>query len=277
MTMNLFQTKGRLIIYFLLILSAILLASYVFALRRADCAPYCSPVIAVTNYQHFSELLKNIVKNLLVTQLKTHVSQKLSFSYRTGNFMGFTNNNLIHTTDFPSMITTIIGEGLKSQTDFVQSGMSVANFTNMINNAALTVLNDELRQYGINKKDITEAVNNYQKALNSNFIVATYSGQVNEYRSMVSEFLPAASNLTTQMTGLSGKIDVASSIRSAQKDVISTTRETLSECVAHTRDGLNILANIARLTIGDSVNVDFTAANSKYLKERLQENNIPQR
>ncbi len=104
--------------------------------------------------------------------------------------MGFTNNNLIHTTDFPSMITTIIGEGLKSQTDFVQSGMSVANFTNMINNAALTVLNNELRQYGINKKDITEAVNNYQKALNSNFIVATYSGQVNEYRSMVSEFLP---------------------------------------------------------------------------------------
>jgi hypothetical protein len=30
------------------------------------------------------------------------------------------------------------------------------------------------------------------------------------------------------------------------------------------------LANIARLTIGDSVNVNFAAANSKYLKERLR-------
>ncbi|MBP1749530.1 MAG: hypothetical protein H6Q52_2069 [Deltaproteobacteria bacterium] len=240
-----------------------------FTLRRADCAPYCSPVVEVMNYQQFSELLKNIVKNLLITQLKANVSEKLSFSYRPGNFMSFTKGGLVTTTNFSSMVSGIVAEGLKCQADFVNSEMSITSFANTINNAALTILSHELKQYGIDKKEITTVLSNYRKALNCDSIVGTYSGQVREYQSMVSEFLPVASNLMTQMTGLSGKIDIASSMRSKQKDVISNTRETLSECAVHTRDGLKILADIANLTIGDSMNVNFTTANAEYLKVRL--------
>ena len=205
----------------------------------------------------------------MIAQLKANLSQKLSFSYKPGNFISFANESLVGATNFPHMISSIVDQGLRSQTDFVNSEMNVGSFTNTINNAALAILNDELKRHGIDKKEIAPVLTNYQRALNSESIVGTYSSQVNEYQSMVSQFLPVASNLMTQTTGLSGKTDVASSMRLPQKDIIMNTRETLGECAAHTRDGLKILGNIANLTIGDTVNVNFTAANGSYLKVRL--------
>lgn len=267
--MNPFRTKKGLAIGLFLILSLVFVAIFAVSFRRADGAVTCLPIIAVTNYQQFSALLKHVARNLLITQLKANVSREFSLSYKPGNFTGLINGNLSHATDFSPVVSGIVGEGLKSQSLFVNSKMNVANFTTTINKAVLAVLNDALQRYRIDRKNIIPVLNNYQKALNSDSIVGTYSGPVNEYRSMASDLLPVMSNLMTQMTGLSGKIDVASSIGSKQRDVINTTRAALGECITHTRDGLKLLANIAGQAIGDSVNVDFAAANTKYLKESL--------
>jgi hypothetical protein len=240
---------------------------YGWIVRRANCAVYCSPVILVTNYSQFSDLLQNLVKNLMVGQLKANLSQKLSISYKPGNFMGF--SDLADINDFSSMISDVVGEGLRSQIGFVNGEMSLANFTGSLNSAAMATLQHELRQKGFDTNDITAVIKNYQRVLASTGFVGTYSGQVNEYRSMVSGFLPVASNLITQMAGLSGKIDVASSISAQQKDVTGNTREVLSECAAHTCDGLHVLGNIGNTSIGDTVGTQFTAANSKYLKTTL--------
>lgn len=252
-----------------LLLSVLFFAIVNCITRKADCTPYCSPVIAVTNYQQFSELLKNITKNFMIAQLKANLSQKLSFSYKPGNFISSADESLAGTTNFPYLISGIVNQGLKAQTNFVSAEMNAANFTNTINNAALTVLNNELKRHGIAQKEIAAVLTNYQRVLNSESIVGTYSSQVSEYQTMVSQFLPVSSNLMTQMTGLSGKMDVASSMRFPEKDMTVNTRETLDECMAHTRDGLKILGNIANLTVGDSVNSNFTAANGSYLKVRL--------
>ena len=266
--MNRFRTKRPLAVCVVSFISiSILLMFYGWIVRRANCAMYCSPVILVTNYSQFSDLLQNLVKNLMIGQLKANLSQKLSISYKPGNFMGF--GDLAGINDFSSMISDVVSEGLRSQIGFVNTDMSLASFTGSLNNAAMTALQNELRQKGFDRNDITAVLKNYQRHLASAGLVGTYSGQVNEYRSMVSGFLPVASNLITQMAGLSGKIDVASSISAQQKDVTGNTREALSECTAHTRDGLYVLGNIGNASIGDAVGTQFIAANSKYLKTML--------
>jgi hypothetical protein len=241
--------------------------SYGWIIRRANCAPYCSPVISVINYSQFSDLLQNLVKNLMVGQLKANLSQKLSISYKPGTFTGF--SDLAGINDFSTVISNVVREGLSSQIAFVNADMSLANFTGSLNGAAMATLQNELRQKGLYANDISAILKNYQRVLTSPGLVGTYSGQVNEYRSMVSGFLPVASNLITQMAGLSGKIDVASSIPAKQKDMTGSTREALSECVAHTRDGLYVLGNIGNASIGDTVGTQFAVTNGKYLKTML--------
>jgi len=261
--------KKKRIMFCAFLLGTVFLVILGLVYRRVDGAPRCTPVIAVQNYGQFSQLFQNIVKNHLIMELKAVAAKEFSLSYKPGNFTDSINNDLAYTTDFLSATGAIINEGLMAQNYFVSSGMGPANFTNMINKAALTALNDELRQLRIDTKDLSAMLNTYEKILNSADITGTYSGAVNEYRSMVSDFLPVLSNVMAQMTGLSGKIDVASSLGSNRKDVLAITRETLGECGVYTRDGLKVLGNIASQTIGDSVSADFAAANSKYLNQKL--------
>ncbi len=267
--MNELRTKKRLFACIFLLLSGALFVFFGVAARRAQCAVYCSPVIAVTNYQQFSELLKNLVKNFLIAQLKAAMSQKFSFAYKPGSFVSAANGSLTGVTDFSSMITGTATRGLNSEIGYVNSRMNAATFTSLIDKAELTALNQELKQQGLDKKEIEPVLAAYQKALNSTGIVGTYSSEVNEYQSMVSDFMPVASNLLVQMTTFAGKMDVASAIQSSGTDITGNTRRTLSECVAHVSDGLGVLGNIANFSIGDAINVKFSTANADYLKVRL--------
>lgn len=237
-------------------------------IRRADCAQPCSPVISVTNYSQFSDLFKNLVKNLMIGQLKANLSQKLSISYRPGNLIGV--GDLAGINDFSSTVGDVVGAGLRSQTSFVNANLSLGNFMGSLNNAATATFQNELRRKGFDRNDITAVLKNYQKILASEGFVGTYSGPVNEYRSMVCGFLPVASNLAVQMAGLSGKMDVASSISTRQKDLTGNMQEALGEWAAHTHEALALLGNIGNASIGESIGAQFAAANGQYLRTTLK-------
>lgn len=266
--MNSFRTKRSLVIGLLSIFGlSVLFISYGLISRRAECAVKCSPIITVTNYAQFSALLDNLVKNIMTGELKANLSQKLNISYKPGNFVG--TGDLSGINDFSSMIGGAVNEGLKTQVGIVNGDMSLASFTGSLNNTVMATLLNELRRKGIDRDDTAAVLKNYQMFLKSPGLVGTYSGQVNEYRSMVSGFLPVASNLVMHVAGLSGRIDVASSLTSRQKDVTANTRAALSACSVHARDGFNILGTIGSMSVGDAVGNQFTASNSEYLKTVL--------
>ncbi len=266
--MNRLRVKKSLVIGILTFFGLVIFfISYGLFSRRAECAIKCSPIIMVTNYAQFSALLNNLVKNFMSGELKANLSQKLSISYKPGNFAG--TGDLSGINDFSSMIGGAVNEGLKSQTGIVNGDMSLASFTGSLNNSVMTTLQNELRRKGFDRNDTSTVLKNYQVFLKSPGLVGTYSGQVNEYRSMVSGFLPVASNLVMHMAGLSGRIDVASSLTARQKDVTGNTRAALSACTVHARDGFGILGTIGNMSVGDAIGNQFTASNSEYLKAVL--------
>jgi hypothetical protein len=246
---------------------ALLFFSYGWITHRADCAVICSPIIAVTNYTQFSALLENLARSMMIGELKSNLSRKLSISYTPGNFMG--SGDLAGINDFSSMVSGAVNEGLRSQIGIVTRDMSLASFTGGLNSAAMSILESELRRKGLDKNNVAAVLKNYQRFLTSAGIVGTYSGPVNEYQSMVSGFLPVASNLITHMTGLSGRIDVASSLPARQKDVAGNTRTALNACTVHLRDGLGLLGNIGNVTIADAIGARFAVSNSDHIKVML--------
>lgn len=238
--------------------------------EEAECYVKCSPVIEVTNYSYFQQLLGIFVKNYLVSRFKTHLAEKFDLEYMTGSLMNMMNSNLTRVTDFSSVADSIMNEGLTSELNFVRSRMNVENFTDRLNSTVLAVLGQDLRKLKIDERDIKAFCMDYEnRFLNSRGVIDVYAGQVADFQSMAADFMPVTSRLTSRMSSLSGKMDIADSLK-GMKGSNDNTRTMLAECTDHTRDGLKTIAFLTHATLAESVNETFCTANSEYLVTRLK-------
>ncbi len=242
----------------------------VFIPGQGGCYVKCSPVIGVTNYGYFSALLKNLIQDRLITKLKLCLSEKLDLEFMPGGFRAL-EGGLRKATDLKFPGSDPVNTGLNSQLNYARSGMSVEAFTNRLNRAVFTVLRQELKQRGLEEKQIGRILADCgREFLNSRQTVGTYANQVKNFQAMAAEFLPASAELLSRMTVLAGKMDIADGIQGKQTAGSNgNTRQMLEECLVHTRIGLKNMAGIAGIAIADSINGDFRSAGNDYLKARL--------
>ncbi len=242
----------------------------VFIPGQGGCYVKCSPVIGVTNYGYFSALLKNLIQDRLITELKLSLSEKLNLEFMPGNLRAM-EGGLRKATDLKLPGSDPVNTGLNSQLNYARSGMSVEAFTNRLNKAVFTVLRQELKQCGLEEKQIGSILADYGKEfLNSRQTVGTYANQVKDFQTMAAEFLPASAELLSRMTVLAGKMDITDGIQGKQTAGSNgNTRQMLEECLAHTRGGLKNMAGIAAIAIADSINGDFRSSCNDYLKARI--------
>lgn len=238
--------------------------------RQGACYVKCSPVIGVTNYGYFSALLKNLIQDRFITELKLCLSEKLNLEFMPGGFSAL-EGGLRKATDLKFPVSNPVDTGLNSQLNYVRSGMSVEAFTNRLNKAVFTVLRQELKQRGLEEKQIGRALTDYgREFLNSRQTIGIYANAVKDFQTMAAEFLPASAELLSRMTVLAGKMDITDGLQGKQTAGSNgNTRQMLDECLAHTRGGLRNMAGIAGIAIADSINGDFCSAGNDYLKARL--------
>ncbi len=239
--------------------------------RKGDCYVKCSPVIAVTNYPFFSALLKNLVEDRFVTELKIYLSEKLKLALLPGSFRAL-ETRLRKATDLSSLVDGIVSDGLGSQLAVVKARMNVEVFATRLNKAVLSALSKELKRLGFEESRIRGILSDYKKEfLNSRRALATYVDQVKDFQDMTAEFLPVSARLLSRMTVLGGKMDVADGIQRKQGTQIGgNTRQILDECVAHTQGGLRNIAGIAEISLTDSISRGFCGASDTYLTARLE-------
>jgi len=237
---------------------------------EGGCYVTCSPVIAVTNYGYFSALLKTLIENRLVTELKLCLSEKLNLEFMPGGFRAL-EGCLRKAADLKLPVSTPVNTGLTSQLNYTRSGMSVEAFTSRLNKAVLTVLRQELQKRGLEERQIGRILADCgREFLNSRQTIGTYANQVKDFQVMAAEFLPASAELLSRMTVLAGKMDIADGLQGKQATGSNgNTRQMLEECLAHTRGGLKNVAGIAGIAIADSISGDFSGSGNNYLKARL--------
>lgn len=261
--------KRTLLLLSFLVTGGILLAAGLVP-RKADCYARCSPVIAVTNYSHFSALLKSLAEDRLVTELKLCLSGKLNIAHLPGSFRAF-DTGLWKATDLSPLVDEVVSDGLGSQLTFVKTRMSVEAFAARLNKTVLSALGKELKRLGLEEGRIRETLGDYRREfLNSRLALATYADEVRDLQSRTAEFLPVSSRLLSRMTALGGKMDVADGIGGKQGAQMSNnTRQILDECAAHTQGGLKNIAGIAEVALADSIGRGFCGAGGAYLAARL--------
>lgn len=239
--------------------------------RKGDCYVKCSPVVAVTNYPYFSVLLKSLVQDHLITELRLCLSDGLSLAFTPGSFRSL-DSGLRRATDLSSLADSSVNDGLGLQLSFVKTRMSVEVFTGHLNKAVLAALIQKLKQLGCEQKQIREVFNDYRReCLNSTGVLETYADQAREFQAMAAEFLPLSAKLLSRMTVLGGKMDIADGIYRKQGTVINgNTRQILEECAVHTEAGLKNIAGIAEISLADSIGRRFCGASDGYLAARLE-------
>lgn len=239
--------------------------------RKGDCFVKCSPVIAVTNYPYFSALLKNLVEDRLITELRLCLSEQLSLALLPGSFRAL-ETRLRNATDLSTLVDDIVSDGLGSQLAFVKTRMNIEVFASRLNKAAVTALSKELKRLGFEESRVREVLSDYRREfLNSRRALATYTDEVRDFQIRTAEFLPVSARLLSRMTVLGGKMDVADGIQGRQgAEVSGNTRQILDECAIHAKGALKNIAAIAEVSLADSIGRGFCGASGTYLAARLE-------
>jgi hypothetical protein len=262
--------KRVLLLVFLVVAGGIFLGAGLLP-RKGDCYVKCSPVIAVTNYPYFSALLKNLIEDRLITELKLCLSEKLNLALLPGSFRVL-ETGLRKAMDFSTLVDDSVSDGLGSQLAFVKTRMSFEVFASRLNKGVLSALSKELKRLGLEESQIRAVLGDYQREfLNSRRALATYANEVRDFQARTADFLPVSAKLLSRMTVLGGKMDVADGIQEKQGAQISgNTRQMLDECGTHTKGGLRNIAGIAEISLADSIGRGFCGASGVYLTERLE-------
>ncbi len=271
--MNRIRANKRLLVLALFLAAGGVLLCAGLVPRKGECYVKCSPVIAVTNYPYFSALLKSLVQDRLIADLKLSLSEKLNVAFLPGSFRVL-ETGLRKVTDVSSLVESLVNDGLGSQLSFVRTRMSVEVFSGRLNKAVLAVLRRELRQLGCEENQIREVVDDYKREfLKSRRALRTYADQAGEFQAMTAEFLPVSAKLLSRMTVLGGKMDVADGVgvrRKPGSHINGNTRQIIEECAAHMQRGLGNIAAIAEISLADSIGKGFCGASDGYLAGRLE-------
>ncbi|OPY03720.1 MAG: hypothetical protein A4E60_00017 [Syntrophorhabdus sp. PtaB.Bin047] len=238
---------------------------------KCDCYVKCSPVIAVTNYPYFSALLRNLIEDRLITELKLCLSEKLSLALLPGS-LGVLETGLRKATDLSSLVEDTVSDGLGSQLAFVKTRMNVEAFASRLNKAVLSALSKELKRLELEDSRIRGVLSDYQREfLNSRRALATYADEAGDFQARTADFLPVSAKLLSRVTVLGGKMDVADGIQGKQgAEVSGNTRQMIDEIGTHTKGGLKNIARIAEISLADSISRGFCSASGAYLAARLE-------
>lgn len=264
-----FRKRVLLLVSFL-VAGGILLGAALFP-REGGCFVKCSPVIAVTNYPYFSVLLKNLVEDRLITELRLRLSEQLNLALLPGSF-GALEKRLLSATDLSTFVDDIVSDGLDSQLAFLKTRMNVEVFAARLNKAVLSALSKELKRLGFEESRVREILSDYRREfLNSRRALATYTDEVTDFQARTAEFLPVSARLLSRMTVLGGKMDVADGIQGRRgAEVSGNTRQILHECAIHAKGGLKNISSIAEISLADSIARGFCGASGTYLTARLE-------
>ncbi|NLT22884.1 MAG: hypothetical protein GXX82_07540 [Syntrophorhabdus sp.] len=262
--------KRILLLVSFLVAGGILLGAGLFP-RKGGCFVKCSPVIAVTNYPYFSVLLKNLVEDHLITELRLCLSERLDLALLPGSFRAL-EKRLRGATDLSKLVDGIVSDGLDSQLAFLKTRMNVEMFASCLNKAVLSALSRELKRLGFEESRVHEVLSDYRREfLNSRRALATYADEVRDFQTRTAEFLPVSARLLSRMTVLGGKMDVADGIQAKRgAEVSGNTRQILDECAIHAKGGLKNISAIAEVSLADSISRGFCGASGTYLTARLE-------
>lgn len=241
--------------------------------RQSDCYIKCSPIIGVTNYKYFAELLKSMVKDRFITRLKIYFMEKINIEFMPGNYGRSMMRTLETATDFLSIAGGIVGEGLALQTDCIKTKMSPEAFREHLNGKVLPVVRKGLLQRGIDGRQAQDILNDYEKQfLNSRQTLDIYANQMLGFQTKAREFMKESAGFTSRMTDIAGHVDVADWIQGKQKTGGSTnTHEMLKECEGYAVKGLQNIGTIAGIEMGEAIGGKFAGENGRYLKAKLEE------
>ena len=116
----------------------------------------------MTNYPYFSALLKNLVEDRLITELRLCLSEQLSLALLPGSFRAL-ETRLRKATDLSTLVDDIVSDGLGSQLAFVKTRMNIEVFASRLNKAAVTALSKELKRLGFEESRVREVLSDYRR------------------------------------------------------------------------------------------------------------------
>ena len=229
----------------------------------------CDPTISVTNTSWFGQLLKRTSQNFLVNQAKMALLSKLNLEFLPGGFSDMFMGELANITDLSGKIDGVMSKGLADQFSYMNSQMSAEAFRGVLNRSLEQTVQSSLSTVkDLTREQISQAMGAYQgQFLMAQQVFSTYASPAQGYQSMMKNFMGDANSFTSTISDLGTKVDMADFVRGQQGlGSIINTEAVIREANTFLQSGIQNVVAINGYDIGVSIESDFAAMNTGYLK-----------